>query len=424
MSYTCNAQCYFCYNPYRNSPIDYPTIDKLVRSVHNSHIPHVYLIGGEPSLLETKKLNSYIDLLSENSSVTIVTNGIIYKDGLSNKLACIGIAIHGDEATHESLTKMKGSYKKIVDTIKKYVRDGFDVRIIPVLMSVNYNQIYAIIKLAKELGAESVFVDRFESGGIGSIESAKLKPSLEQFKESLTQMIQARSDFNIPIGFGTAIPFCLDKRLLTKNIWADCGVGVTFGAVSPTGDFRICNQSCIVYGNILHEPVEKIWNKHTVNDFRNLEWVIEPCRSCPFIRDCTGGCKVDVNCSKGYCVDYGVRENLKQLVPIEELKKLKKYFIKKISTVSYPKTYRNFKLNKYTRLNLWHKEKYLITRYQTIILDKASARILKVIIGGITSEKELIHKFKYSISEPELRKFISKLFLVDAIDTPSNITLK
>ncbi len=139
MSYVCNSQCVFCYNPYRNSPVEYPVIDKLVRSVYRSHIPHVYLIGGEPSLINTNKLNEYIELLSKNSSVTIVTNGIIYKKGLSKKLACIGIAIHGDEKTHESLTTMRGTYKKILNTIKNYVKDGFDVRIIPVLMSVNYN---------------------------------------------------------------------------------------------------------------------------------------------------------------------------------------------------------------------------------------------------------------------------------------------
>ena len=420
MTYACNSRCIFCYNPSRKSSIDYSKINKIVNSVYSSHIPHVYLIGGEPSLLKTDKLNEYINLLTENSSVTIVTNGLIYKKGLSKNLACIGIPIHGDKKTHETLTGVKGGYKRTIGTIEKYVKDGFDVRCIPVLMSVNYNQMYKIIKLAKELGMESVFVDRFESGGIGSKLASKLKPSLTQFKEALGQMIAARDEFKIPVGFGTAIPFCLDERLLTENMWADCGVGVTFCAINPNGDLRICNQSDIVYGNVLKEPIEKIWNKEEIDEFRNLRWVEEPCKNCPFLSICTCGCKVDLNYCEKYCIDYAVRENNKKsLIPIEKLEELFKEFRKKEKEKifdKFPSHYRNFKPTKYTKLNLWHKEKYLITQYQTICLDNLGVKIIQDILGGCTKEKELIAKFKILTSEKEIRNFISKLIQADALN--------
>ena len=281
MTYACNSKCIFCYNPGRSNVIDYSKIDKIVKKVAEAQIPHVYLIGGEPSLLKTEKLNEYIDLLSKHSSVTIVTNGLIYKKGLSKNLACIGIPLHGNKKTHEMLTGIKGSYEKVIESIKNYVKEGFDVRCIPVLMSVNYNQMYEIIKLAKKLRMESVFVDRFESGGIGSREASRLKPSLSQFKDALTQMIKAREEFKIPVGFGTAIPFCLDERLITEDMWADCGVGVSFAAINPNGDLRICNQSNIVYGNVLKESIEEIWNKKELDQFRNLRWVEKPCKKCP-----------------------------------------------------------------------------------------------------------------------------------------------
>lgn len=112
MSYACNANCLFCYNPYRKNLIDYSKIDKIVKAVYKASIPHVYLIGGEPSLLKTEKLNEYIDLLSERSSVTMVTNGLIYKKGLSKRLACIGIPIHGNKQTHEALTNNRGGVRE------------------------------------------------------------------------------------------------------------------------------------------------------------------------------------------------------------------------------------------------------------------------------------------------------------------------
>ncbi|PIR76490.1 MAG: hypothetical protein COU32_01715 [Candidatus Magasanikbacteria bacterium CG10_big_fil_rev_8_21_14_0_10_42_10] len=61
MTYACNEKCIFCYNPERAKLGDLSAIDRLVRSVAESQIPHVYLIGGEPSLLPVEKLNEYID---------------------------------------------------------------------------------------------------------------------------------------------------------------------------------------------------------------------------------------------------------------------------------------------------------------------------------------------------------------------------
>ena len=229
-------------------------------------------------------------------------------------------------------------------------------------------------------------------------------------------MIKARNDFDIPVGFGTAIPFCLDERLISENMWADCGVGVTFGAVNPDGNFRICNQSDIVYGNILKEPIEKIWNKRKIDDFRNLKWVADPCKKCPLLHTCTCGCKVDLSCSLKYCIDYSVREDKKKLIPIERLKELKKELKIKTTPKKYPKKYRIFKPDNYTKLNLWHKEKYLITRYQTIYLDKMSVKIIKSILNGIKTEKQLIEKFKNLIEEKELRIFVTKLIQAEAIN--------
>lgn len=409
-TYACNSRCMFCYNPSRNDTIDYKKIDKIVNSVKKSQIPHVYLIGGEPSLLKVKKLNQYIDILAEVSSVTIVTNGLRYLEDLSGKLACIGIPLHGNEKTHESLTMVKTGYKKVIENIKKYVKSGFDVRCIPVLMSVNHDQMYQVISLAKKLGMESVFVDRFESGGLGT-QAQKLKPSLKQFKKALTQMIAARNKFNMLVGFGTAIPFCLDKRLLSENMWADCGVGVTFGAIAPNGNFRICNQSNRIYGNVLEKPVEKIWRKKTIDEFRNLNWVTEPCSSCPLLYHCVCGCKVDQSYSQTYCPDYAIRGRKEPPVKID----FNRFKEKKLKA-SYPKKYRQFKPNKYTRLNTAHKENYLITRYQTIELDNNGALMLKAIFGGIDEEKKLINKFKNKISPKEIRLFLSKLIEVNALD--------
>lgn len=420
-TYRCNyfPGCRFCYNPVRGKLGDMTTIDRIVEVVAESQIPHVYLIGGEPSLLGVERLNRYIKRLSDHSSVTIVTNGFIRLEGISPRLACFGVPIHGANAeTHEFHNRREGSFAKTLATIKYYVSQGFDARCIPVLTGYNFNQIYDICSLASRLGMCEVYVDRFEDGGIGAGNSQQdpgLRPTIEQFGEALGQMIRAREDFpplNGNIGFGTAIPACLDERLISEQMFADCGVGKSFCAVNPDGGFRLCNQSQLVFGNVLTEPIEVIWNNPTLDMFRDLSWVEEPCASCDLLLECTGGCKVDANCADGFCVDYAVRcggfpkpeKGLK--IPRRKL------------AITYPHEHRTFAPNRYMKVTTkYHPDNFLVTRYQTVKLDALALKMAKAIFaGGVRDERVLIERFRREVDVPEIRRFVSRLHQVEAID--------
>lgn len=77
---------------------------------------------------------------------------------------------------------------------------------------------------------------------------------------------------------------------------------------------------------------------------------------------------------------------------------------------------RRFKLNKYARLNSQHKEKYLVTQYQTIILDDIALSMMQQILSGVVCEEFLISMNAEFVDEDEVRKFVSILDQVKAID--------
>jgi radical SAM protein with 4Fe4S-binding SPASM domain len=377
----------------------------------------VYLIGGEPSLLPVEKLNEYIDRLSEHSSVTIVTNGLKRLKGISNRLACFGVPVHGANAeTHEFLNQSKGSFQKTLKTIAYYVSEGHDVRCIPVLTGYNFDQMYDIIGLAASLGMESIYVDRYEDGGIGagSSRGLRLKPTNDQFRIATGMTIQAKRDFTVfdgRVGFGTAIPYCLDERIIAEGMTSNCGVGTSFCAVNPHGELRMCNQSQLVFGILPDEPIEAIWNKPSLDVFRDLSWVGEPCASCGLLLDCTGGCKVDASCSDRFCIDYAIRGLSKPIV------ELTMNAGPRGSAEVYPVQYRSFKNNRYMKLTTRHPEKFLVTRYQTVKLDGMALEMAQVILGGtVTNERDLIARFIDRTEEHEIRLFISKMSQVNAID--------
>ena len=422
-TYACNQKCIACYNPERTKLGNLDRVDAIVESVAESQIPHVYLIGGEPSLLGVDRLNRYIERLSEHSSVTIVTNGKIRLEGISPRLACFGIPIHGSDAeTHERFTRSKGGFERAIGTIQYYVAQGFDVRCIPVLTGYNFDQMYGIIRLAARLHMESVFVDRFEDGGLGAQNMslfAALEPTHEQFRIAVGQIIDARHTFtelNGKVGFGTAIPYCLDERIVEDGIQSDCGVGTSFCAVSPKGEFRICNQSQVVYGMVPEEQVEYIWHKRSLSGFRGLCWVTEPCLSCPLLTTCAAGCKVDVNQSKTYCIDYAVRggkgpsqkilDTLKAPAPDDTI----------------PERYRRFRVNRYTKVTTRYHTPLLVTRYQTVELNPTALTMLTAILSEhLQSEQDVILRFRDEVGGSEARRFVSHLIQVDALDMTGEV---
>lgn len=436
-TYACNQRCRFCYNPERARLGDLSMIDPLVRSVTESQIPHVYLIGGEPSLLPVQKLNEYIEMLSEHSSVTIVTNGRKRLVGISKKLACFGVPIHGANAeTHEFLNQSKGSFNKTLETIRFYVSEGHDVRCIPVLTGYNYDQMFDIIVgIAANLGMESVYVDRYEDGGIGAMSSSgyHLKPTADQFRIAVDQIIQARCYFP-RVGFGTAIPYCLDERIVTEGLTSNCGVGTYFCAINPRGEVRMCNQSQLVFGTLPGETIEEIWNKPTLDIFRDLSWVNEPCKSCNLLLDCAGGCKVDANCSDKFCIDYAVRGFSQP--PIKLVEKVKQLERKGVQLHSnshsrypsyspfyaprrelYPERYRLFRPNRYMKLTTRYPEKFLVTRYQTVKFDETALEMAQAILkGAIINERVLVTRLSGQVEEHETRLFVSKMLQVGALD--------
>lgn len=393
LTYECNQNCVFCYNPERGKEINIENIDNIINRISKEKIPHIYLMGGEPSLIGTDKLNRYIDKLSTESSVTIVTNGYIKLEEISKKLACIAIPLHGYDAnTHESVTGKRGGFEKTIESIRYYVSQGFDVRCIIVLTGYNYGYIDKIMNLAIDLGMNSIYIDRYEDGGIGATNSGKLKlkPSLLEFREALSRIISVRNEERLPkkdIGFGTAIPYCLDIRLFSENLVSSCGAGTTFCAVNNKGELRLCNQSNVVYGNVLSEKVIDIWKKQTLDSYRDLKWVNEPCKTCPMLFECQCGCRVDANCScREFCIDYAVRD--KDNIVNENIRMIKageikfcpnKYFNTLVDEIR-KKTIREINVNKYTKCHSYGNQNLLVTRYNTVDVGKYEKDIIDYLI--------------------------------------------
>lgn len=309
ITYDCQSHCIFCYNPLRNSHPSIKLAWKIAKKLYEEKMPSIQITGGEcTTFSETNKVAKY---LSEVSGVTIVTNAI-KKSNFPSEILALFISLHGMKKIHEKLTNNPGTYKRICKNIKSYKKEGFDISADTILTSKNFNEIYKIAEKACELEMDRVYINRFEPGGIGSKLLQNLMPSISQFRNAVTQIIDAKNDLGINILFGTSIPFCIDERLIKENLTFSCGAGTWFAAVDPFGNLRICNQAKTKIGNILDNSLEKIWNNKKneyLSLYRNLKWVKKPCSKCPLLVKCICGCRIDNTCEPELCIDSYMRKN-------------------------------------------------------------------------------------------------------------------
>lgn len=291
LTYECNSACIFCYNPNHKKQPDDEIRKKVLSQVNRYQIDHVQLIGGEVSLLP--HLTDYLDILKDVRWRSLVTNGRIYVPNLAGRVHEIYLSLHGNAAMHEDITNAPGSFETILETARKYVADGILVHSDSILTSENYSNIFEMAARAKDVGCSTMFLNIFQAAGIGTKREDRLAPNVRQIRVAIGQMIEAKEKLGIRVQFGTSTPFCLDERLITHDLKFKCGVGDWFASIDPQGEFRLCNQSTKSYGNILEQPISRIWHDKRVDaEYRSLNWLAEPCASCEAKIECQGGCRV------------------------------------------------------------------------------------------------------------------------------------
>lgn len=420
-SYACNVSCSFCYNPVsKQKKLEYDKLRQTVESVARSKVPIVQLTGGEVSLLPLDYLNSLIDCLSENASVSIQTNGYRYLENLTPNLASVYVSLHGTKEFHERL-QARSNWDTITTNIKRYLDAGFEVNCDFTLTSWNYSNFEEIARLAHSWGVRQYSINKVQRAGYGVDTFAELVPSQEQVESVVGQMIRLRETTNLRVGFCTAIPYCLDKRLIEYGFAGSCGAGVSLVSINPDGNVRICNQSDNSYGNVRDDDLIQIHNAKSIEEFRSGKWVAKPCDTCFLFSECLGGCKVDQGMRDSYCVDYAVREFPKCPVTEEEYKDLlQKQANHSPRYLQAPDVTLNdlISLKKFTKVRQVSGIRYLITRHQAIQVDQETfdlvARLPRT--NTMSTEQIVQDTMTEEITEGDVLELLRELVVVGAIE--------
>jgi mycofactocin radical SAM maturase len=288
----CNLQCAHCLSD-AGTPLKEELTTRECRALVDQltalRVFQVNIGGGEPFIR-----NDFLDLLGyshEKGLVTCVsTNGMLIDDQLAKRLSqytMLYLQVSLDGATSEVNDPIRGdgTYRKILDAIDCFARQGVRFSINTVLTRTNYPQLDELRKLANSYGAE-LRVSRFRPSGRAKESRGKLAPDKEQL-ESFAFWLEGHDLVRTGDSF-----FCLTSEHRRRKGLDMCGAAKMTCCISPTGDVYPCaflQEMPFLAGNIRTASFKEMWDSSPIfHELRNLN--VETCQTCSRFEVCRGGC--------------------------------------------------------------------------------------------------------------------------------------
>jgi pyrroloquinoline quinone biosynthesis protein E len=300
LTYRCPLHCPYCSNPINLADFgDELTLEEWTRVLGEARalgVMQLHLSGGEP--LQRRDL---VELVSRARLLGLYTNLITSALGLTlekaEQLKAAGldhVQISIQAADPELSDKIAGThaYRLKLGAARMVKALGFPLTLNYVLHRHNIDQVAELIALAESIGADRVELANTQYYGWALHNRATLMPTRAQLDriEPVVRAAIAR----------------LSRRMQILYVFPDyysqypkpCmgGWGSRQLTVRANGDVLPCQAADQISGlaveNVRRQTLAWIWDESPMlNQFRGLDWMQEPCRSCPRKTIDFGGCR-------------------------------------------------------------------------------------------------------------------------------------
>lgn len=323
----CNLACRYCYNVWkipgaeRNSFDSYEkAIKALTHIFSQADVRNVTLTGGEPFVAQRIKEIALFCRM-EGKTVTLISNGFKGTEADYKSLIAMGVTlfefpIHSaDEAIHDHITQVKGSWKKSIASIRSVQSlKGYPVPVI-VLTKYNVEVLGETLDFIDALGLRRIMMNRYNIGGCGTADPASVSATHRQLKKAFAIANTKSEELQLVISSNVCSPDCLIDPTNYPNImFGHCSDNVLQKPITLdiNGNIRLCNHSPVVAGNIYEQDIKDILYSPYANSWNEI--VPDFCVDCDRWSICRGGCRAaseQCGLGLGHADPILVREELK-----------------------------------------------------------------------------------------------------------------
>lgn len=312
----CNLRCKHCYQEgmNRSSVMDIESFALLMNqfddllTLPDSEGKVMNITGGEPLIIPN--IFDYIDIAINSGveRINLLTNGILFnKDNLlkiksRDNIIETQVSLEGPEEINDKI-RGKGSFKKIIQSIKLAKDLGLYIKVSCTLNDLNYSFVDETIDIVKESGADMIWFDRMTPFNEDIIKGL----NTEQFIFAMNKIKNAKikyatcNDFKILTKRALQFLFCLDEEINGYK----CAAIVKNFSIFPDGSVYACPRLPIKLGNFKETSLIDIYHSEKAQELLKIITSIpNECRKCDFKNNCLGGARCITYVNSG-CLDKG-----------------------------------------------------------------------------------------------------------------------
>ncbi len=315
---SCNLRCIHCwlhplhapdnhtYQGQNRGNVTVETMDKVVREALPLGLGHVKLTGGEPFL--NPAFFDYMDCFSKYGlPLSIETNGTLITESVARKLKTynlrhISTSLDGSNAgVHETIRRVKGSFKQALDGIRSLVKNEIYPQVIFCLQQLNAQDLDDTIRLAHRMNIRSFEINPVVMTATNTSSGNRCQSLATEELLRLEKLIEGDYADRYPqMNINLYIPPALKGiKELARNTLCSCNIFNICGILS-NGDVSVCGigrrNKELVMGNVKQEGIARIWREGRV--FKDIRKKIPHqmqgiCGKCLFKQHCLGFCRAD-----------------------------------------------------------------------------------------------------------------------------------
>lgn len=300
LTYACPLQCPYCSNPmeianYRDE-LDTAGWKRVLQQARRMGATQLGFSGGEPLvrrdleelIAEARHLGFYTNLITSGLGMDAARIRAFKEAGLDH----IQVSFQASSEELNNFIAGTDSFAHKKEMARQVKANGYPMVLCFVLHRKNEDQIRDILDLAVALEADYVELATTQYYGWAYHNREQLLPTRAQLAhaESVAKEYQERMKGRMKIYY--VIPDYYENR--PKRCMD--GWGSVFLTIAPDGTALPCHAARQLPGlefpSVRDHDVSWIWNESPAfNRFRGLDWMKEPCRSCPEQEKDLGGCR-------------------------------------------------------------------------------------------------------------------------------------